>query len=97
MHQNSCVFLSFIPFALKREHTHWTGSMWEKHTLEDQMDLMNTHLLTSWVWGTHTLGDQMDFGEIHMTTSWIWGTHTTLTPSSSNPPSLEDGSKQKQT
>lgn len=57
-----------------------------KHTPEDQMDLMNTHLMTSWVWRTHTLVDQMDFEEIHMTTSWnVGNTHTTSTPSSRKP------------
>lgn len=69
-----------------------------KHTLEDQMDLMNTHLLTSWVWRTHTLVDQMDFEEIHMTTSWMWGIHTLPQfPHQENSPSVEDGRKQKQT
>lgn len=73
-HQTSFVFFPFIPFCIVEEDTLDRLNV-GKHTLEDQMDLMNTHLLTSWVWRTHTLGDQMDFGEIHMTTSWIWGIH----------------------
>ncbi len=62
-------FSLFSPFCITEEHTLDRFNV-GKHTLEDQMDLMNTHLLTSWVWGTHARGDQMDSGEIHMITSW---------------------------
>lgn len=90
----TCIWFLFSRFA-SQMNTCWKGFNVGRNSLEDQMDLMNTHLLTSWVLGnTHILGDQMDFGEIHMTSSWIWGIHSTLIPTLSNPPSVEDGRKQ---
>lgn len=69
-HTETIIHPFFPPCCITQNHTHTLGCFnVGKHTLEDQMDLMNTLLLTSWVCRPHTLGDQMDFGEIHMTTS----------------------------
>lgn len=55
----------FFSFCTTDEHT-LEGFNVGENSLEDQMDLMNTHLLTSWVWGTHR----------YLVTRWILGKYT---------------------
>lgn len=51
--------------------THRGQILSRQNTLEDQMDLMNTQLLTSWILEKTLLVTRWILEEIHMTAIWI--------------------------